>query len=711
MSVMPLANLRDRLLLLVLLTALPALGLMLYTNLEERRVAAAEVQANALRLARVTAQHHEQLVEGMRQLLRTLALVPGPRLGAAAPCGARFTDLLKQSPLYANLGVAGPDGGIVCSAVPLGEPASAEDRPWFERAVRTLEFALGEYEVDRARARSLLVGALPIPFPAGGTQAVIFAAMDLTWLNGFVGAAGLPNGWAVVITDARGSIVAHYPDPARWVGQPLPEASAIKAVLAEKGEGTAEVSAADGVERFYAFTPLPGGSPGTGAYVTVSVPRHVASLEADRILRRNLIGLGIAGILALVAAWVGSDLLVVHRMHALVTATQRFSAGDLTTRAEVRGGDELGVMAQAFNAMADRLTAMVEGEQRAKQALASRVDELVAQRTREVTLLTQMSDLLQTCFSPEEAYAVIGQMVGQFFPAHSGAVLVIASSRDEVRTVAAWGASRVRDRQAFGLDECWALRRGRAYSVDDCRSGLLCQHLGNPLPSAYVCVPLGAQGETLGVLHLASGTLDAEATPEPLGEGKRRLASTVAEQFALALANLKLRENLRSQSIRDPLTGLFNRRYMEETLERELRRADRERRSVGVIMLDIDQFKRFNDDLGHDAGDVVLQELGSLLKSNSRASDVACRYGGEEFVLILPATALADTCRRADELQETIRELRVSHRGQLLGPVRCSMGVSSFPTHGAKGEMLLRAADTALYRAKHAGRDQVMVAE
>jgi diguanylate cyclase (GGDEF)-like protein len=185
----------------------------------------------------------------------------------------------------------------------------------------------------------------------------------------------------------------------------------------------------------------------------------------------------------------------------------------------------------------------------------------------------------------------------------------------------------------------------------------------------------------------------------------------VAEHFSLALANLKLRETLRNQSIRDPLTGLFNRRYMEETLERELRRAERERRSVAVIMLDIDHFKRFNDEFSHEAGDVVLQELGSLLRSNSRAGDVPCRFGGEEFVLLLPATALADARKRADELRETIGTLHVTYRGQLLGPVRCSMGVAAFPIHGVAGEAILRAADAALYRAKDSGRDQVMVAE
>jgi diguanylate cyclase (GGDEF)-like protein len=190
-----------------------------------------------------------------------------------------------------------------------------------------------------------------------------------------------------------------------------------------------------------------------------------------------------------------------------------------------------------------------------------------------------------------------------------------------------------------------------------------------------------------------------------------RLAVTVAEQFALALANLRLRETLRGQSIRDPLTGLFNRRYMEETLDRELSRAARERRPLSVILLDIDRFKHFNDTFGHEAGDTVLASLGALLRGASRAGDVACRYGGEEFVLILPAASLADAQRRAEEIREAIRGLRVTHNGRPLEAVRCSMGVAAFPEHGEVGGALLRAADAALYRAKREGRDQVILAD
>ena len=184
---------------------------------------------------------------------------------------------------------------------------------------------------------------------------------------------------------------------------------------------------------------------------------------------------------------------------------------------------------------------------------------------------------------------------------------------------------------------------------------------------------------------------------------------TVAEHIALALANLKLRETLRSQSIRDPLTGLFNRRYMEESLEREMRRASRGRHPVGIIMLDLDHFKKFNDSYGHDAGDALLRIVGNTLQRSIRAEDIACRYGGEEFTLILPEASLIDAAQRAESIRESIRNLNIQHRRQQLGGVTVSAGVAIFPDHGPTGDAVLRAADAALYQAKARGRDRVAI--
>jgi diguanylate cyclase (GGDEF)-like protein len=192
-----------------------------------------------------------------------------------------------------------------------------------------------------------------------------------------------------------------------------------------------------------------------------------------------------------------------------------------------------------------------------------------------------------------------------------------------------------------------------------------------------------------------------------VSEAKQQLAQTVADSIAMALANLLLRESLREQSIRDPLTGLFNRRYMEESLEREISRAERNNSTVGLIMIDVDHLKRVNDAFGHAAGDTLLRELGRVLRVHIRESDIACRYGGEEFTLILPEASREVARERAELLRQEVKRLRFNFEAVDFPRMSVSLGVAVYPDHGLTGEALLRAGDAALYRAKHQGRDRV----
>ncbi len=222
-----------------------------------------------------------------------------------------------------------------------------------------------------------------------------------------------------------------------------------------------------------------------------------------------------------------------------------------------------------------------------------------------------------------------------------------------------------------------------------------------------------AQSDAMGVLYLETHA-GAAGKDEPGGCGlpaQQRLARTGAEQIAMALANLKLRETLRNQSIRDHLTDLYNRRYMEESLERELRRATRKHTSLAVVMLDIDNFKQFNDTFGHEAGDEMLRLLAHHMRVSIRFEDIACRFGGEEFVLILPDCGSEDAVRHAEGLREGAHRLRIELHGRTVGDLSLSLGVAVFPIHGLDSETLLRAADQALYRAKQDGRNRVMVAQ
>jgi diguanylate cyclase (GGDEF)-like protein len=319
--------------------------------------------------------------------------------------------------------------------------------------------------------------------------------------------------------------------------------------------------------------------------------------------------------------------------------------------------------------------------------------------------LSKMTGLLHACFTLDEANKIISHFARQLFPDQTGILHVFRSSRNLLEIATTWGEAEGYE-SMFAPHDCWALRQGQLYEVVDSQSSILCLHVGHANP--YICLPMMAHGEVLALLHVYF-TPGADGT-RTLPETQRSLLRVFTEQIALALSNLKLRDSLRQQSIRDSLTGLFNRRYLEEALSLEIQRAKRNNSPFSVIMIDLDHFKRFNDTHGHEAGDVVLQTLGGFLQRHVRGGDIVCRYGGEEFTLVLPGSTLALAQQRAEELSEGVRSLHVDFNGSSLGPLSLSAGVATFPNHGEGAEMILQAADVALYRAKSEGRDRVIVA-
>ncbi len=325
-------------------------------------------------------------------------------------------------------------------------------------------------------------------------------------------------------------------------------------------------------------------------------------------------------------------------------------------------------------------------------------------RHQEMVLLGKMNEFLQVCDSAQEAEKMLGDLLKPLFPNCSGSVFRMITGENLLAMVANWGKC-VSSVPIFQPSECWALRQGRIHLVEADSSSLLCQHINAATPPAKsLCIPMMANGETLGLIHLTA------MKPEDLTAAKQQLARAVAENLALALANLELRETLKNQSIRDALTGLYNRRYLEEFLQQEIHRAKRNEYSVGVIMIDIDHFKRFNDDFGHDAGDLVLEEVGQTLINAVRKSDVACRYGGEELTLILPGASLEETQKRAEDIRLGIKQLRLRYRDISLDSITASFGVACYPQHGRTSDQVIQTADAALYHAKEQGRDRTVVA-
>lgn len=368
--------------------------------------------------------------------------------------------------------------------------------------------------------------------------------------------------------------------------------------------------------------------------------------------------------------------------------------------------DEQGVALHMAGAATDA-TARKEAEAESKRLndkLNASVNEL-QQRTNELSKLREMADLVQSCTTLEEAYRIVGNFAQQLFSASSGAVYALNASRNLVEATTVWGDISAAE-EVFDPEDCWALRRTKINLVDTQHSTLKCAHVTAPAQGGYLCLPLSAQGETFGILHLRdTATKGAQRL-----SGNGNLIELFAEQIALALGNLKLRETLRSQSIRDPLTGLFNRRYLEETLAREERRAIRANLPIGLIVFDVDHFKRLNDTHGHDAGDAVLRALGSLLQTHVREGDIACRYGGEEFVIALPGASLAITRERANELRKLTEKLTSFIPGRSIEKVTISLGAAAYPNHGATWQEVIQAADKALYRAKQGGRNRVEAA-
>jgi diguanylate cyclase (GGDEF)-like protein/PAS domain S-box-containing protein len=328
----------------------------------------------------------------------------------------------------------------------------------------------------------------------------------------------------------------------------------------------------------------------------------------------------------------------------------------------------------------------------------------VTERSKRATMLAKMGELLQSCANKEEIYAAALGFAPKIFPTTRGALLLLDSGRSLAEAHSSWNECLL-PVSVFQPSDCWALRTGHPHLVVAGDKTARCAHAPG-VTHTYMCIPILAQGEAFGILHF-------QATDEvpTLADSELSLKTTFAGHVGLSVANIRLREALHTQSIRDPLTGLYNRRYLGETLERETRRAVRAEHGLGILILDLDHFKKFNDTYGHDAGDTVLRETATFLTKSVRAEDIVCRYGGEEFVVVLPMADLKASQARAEHIRARLRELTILHQGRSVGMLTVSVGVAELPTHGIDGKQLLEAADAALYRAKREGRDRVFVAE
>ncbi len=461
--------------------------------------------------------------------------------------------------------------------------------------------------------------------------------------------------------------------------------------------------------------------PGHYVYDKVAWVRHLPELdwyiassvylsefrETANILTLRILTVGAA---VLLTALLGGYLFLrrlTRPITQLAETAQRAGQGDLTAKTDIRRDDEIGVLAETFNATIDRLRDQVEHMERRvneRTAELSRSVQDLERRNHESSVLNHMGELLRSCQNEAEVFTVITRALRELFPNDDGRLYL--RTGEGLQLTGQWGRKpQVTEMSDF--QACWAVRRSAAHHDPDACAETLCPHCCEPGVRS-VCVPLLTEGDMIGVIKI-NPAADGKDIEEALAE-RESLSTTVAKQAALSITNLHLQERLRQQSIRDPLTGLLNRRQLEENLGHELARAQRRDAQVGVLMLDIDCFKELNDTYGHDTGDAVLRELAQVIRDSLREEDTAYRYGGEEFTLTLPETDEAGAQTVAERIRR-YSEQRLADALSLAKPVTVSLGIALSPEHGREPSALLRAADQALYTAKSSGRNRIAIAD
>lgn len=353
---------------------------------------------------------------------------------------------------------------------------------------------------------------------------------------------------------------------------------------------------------------------------------------------------------------------------------------------------------QEFKSMRDRAVLEVEERKRTEAELQKKTKEL-EEKNRTLYQINRMTELLQSCHNVSEAYQIIATSIEEMFPQVSVGIYQIDQGLKLLELVTCWG-DVLPSSKVLNLDDCWAMRRAKIHFSTD-KINLCCQKIF-PHSAESCCLPLVIQGEIFGLLFLWGDREHTLTKIDPI------LFSTLTEQLSIILANIKLRDTLQQQSIRDGLTGLFNRRYLDEVLPRHLRRCEYDGQELSLIMIDVDFFKHINDNFGHPVGDMVLQALAQFVVNSTRPTDICCRYGGEEIVILLPNTNLETATNLAERLRTGFSNLIKIQ--ELTGKQTISLGVATAPVHGNTGETLLKQVDSALYLAKRQGRNCIVVA-
>jgi len=647
---MAVASLRVRMLLLVLLAVVPALVLILYDGLEARRLEGERAQEQAQQLVQRLSRDQEQAVAETRQLLVTLAQLPAVREQNGPACSELLADIRRQHPRYANIGAIRPDGSVFCSAVPADRPRNARDSVWFRRVRETGGFAISDFHFGGITQRAVQTAAYPATDDLNAVRAVVFASLDLAWLNRFLAESRLPAGSVLGLMDRRGTVLARHPDPEFWVGENMVDTPLAREILAQQRPGLTQSTGMDARRRLYAYTPL-SGTASRSAYLYVGVPLEVAYAAPERALRRNLLGLGLVALLAFAAAWWGGAFLL-RRAQPLLAATRRLAIGDLGARSGVaHGDDEIGQIAHAFDGMAEALAA------------------------RDRALQDSRAEL-------EKAQEV----------AHIGSWVWVPGAGDRLT----WSREAYR---IFGLTE---------EQFDNRVESFYARVHPDDLPAVKEAVRAALAGESPYSLDhrilRPDGSVrwvheQADLEYDPAG---RALSMVGVVQDITERKQTEAR--VQYLAYYDALTGLANRALFQDRLQQAMFDADRYERLVALVFLDLDRFKNINDTLGHDCGDQLLRGVAERLSGVVRKGDTVARLGGDEFTIVLADMGhVDDAARVAQKILEVFARPFHVHEREL--HMTASLGITLYPFDDRNVRDLLRNADIAMYRAKELGRN------
>lgn len=726
-------SIRSRLILLVILSLVPVALVLIHAAFENRRITSEQAVDNLATIVELIHSDFEDAVYASSQLLTSLALTPDNWLQRSAQCNQKLANLSKQFASYSNIFTVNAQGKVVCSATDFDTTVSLMDRDYIQSALSGGAVSVGRPVAGRVSSQMVMPIGLPLYAANGEIAGAVGVSINLSeFLNFNLRSHGL-NSQAIgnvtaTLWQPDGKVLARAPDPLALTGQQARDSELFQTLIENiDNHRTMEVRGLDNERRWYAFAQIGQGQ----SSILLSVGLSSAELfaEVDDIFWRTITVLALVSLLVIIAAWFIGEIAVRRPVSRLANLAEQVSNGQRGVRVgQIHGASELKTLGKNFDLMVSYLESY-EQEQatnqqaltQAKQGLELKVHErtlalesasneaieraaLLERQRLEIAIMNELTDMLQSCHTLDESWPIIGRSLHQMFGDIDGTIYTYRDSGNALMHGVSWGQKAAEQHEGFAPEDCWSLRLGRTWEYQPDALHPRCNHIAQANYGAYSCIPMLADSKTLGVLHIK---LPADERADVISS----LAQSTAARLALALSNIKLRQTLRNLSVRDVLTGLYNRRFVDEVFGHEVVRCRRNNKPLSVLMIDVDHFKRFNDSFGHDAGDVVLRAVSGILKESFRKTDLPCRLGGEEFLVILPECDGEAAFKVAEQLRLKISELVLFHQGKALDKVTASIGVASWPEPFTDEGLLVSAADAALYAAKHAGRNQVHMAD